>query len=76
MADLSVFTPETQRLFAEFARRIDAHAPKHLHFCADHCGDYYVCSRRDGCDRDWTCPACEQERLDHYMTLAAEKETN
>lgn len=50
-------------------------APKHLHLCADKCGDYYVCSQRDGCPETWTCPHCEQERLDHYMSLQAEKET-
>lgn len=42
---------------------------KHLHLCADHCGDFFVCSRRDGCDTTWICPNCETERLDHYTEL-------
>ena len=41
---------------------------KHLHLCADNCGDYYVCSQHDGCPNTWTCPHCEQVRLDHHMT--------
>lgn len=44
---------------------------KHAHVCA--CGDYYVCSRRDGCPSVWTCPSCEQEQLDQYVSqMAAE----
>lgn len=38
---------------------------QHMHSCA--CGDYYVCSRRDGCDSTWTCPACEQQQLDEHV---------
>lgn len=52
-----------------------APAGKHYHLCADNCGDYRVCSQTDGCDRDhWICPHCEQERLDHYVTLLATKD--
>ena len=38
----------------------------HKHTCA--CGDYYVCSRRDGCDHEeWTCPGCELQIRDHFI---------
>lgn len=47
----------------------------HVHECADGCGAFYGCAQHDGCDRDWICPRCEQERLDHYVTLLANKET-
>jgi len=47
---------------------------KHIHQCADGCGAFWVCGQRDGCDRAWICPNCEQERLDHAVTLMAEKE--
>lgn len=46
---------------------------KHVHQCADGCGNYYVCSVKDGCDDKWTCPRCEAERVDHYWSLELER---
>ena len=45
----------------------------HVHPCADGCGAFYVCGQRDGCDRDWTCPRCEADRVDHYWNLEYER---
>lgn len=43
--------------------------PYHLHYCDHHCGDYFMCSRRDGCDlQTWTCPNCELDDLDAHWT--------
>ena len=39
---------------------------KHIHECA--CGDYYVCSQRDGCPEHWECPHCVQEQIDAWTT--------
>ena len=43
-------------------------APGHLHFCATGCGHYWYCTQRDGCDTRWTCPTCDQQQLDDYLT--------
>lgn len=50
-------------------RRTARHPPDHRHHCDHDCGAYYVCTRRDGCDRKvWTCPACADDDLDAYIT--------
>lgn len=41
--------------------------PKHIHECA--CGDYYVCSQRDNCPKEWQCPSCEMAERDRRRTL-------
>ncbi len=65
----------------EFTVIIDDHGhvhstdpSKHVHVCADGCGDFWVCSQRDGCPNTWICPACEQARLDHYVDILSQKE--
>jgi hypothetical protein len=50
---------------------------EHRHVCG--CGDYFVCSRRDGCQPDpWTCPNCLDDQRDDYLNAlspATEQET-
>lgn len=50
-----------------------ADSSKHVHQCADGCGSFWVCGQRDGCDRPWICPVCEDERRDHYFNLEFER---
>jgi len=51
-----------------------SHPEKHVHVCADGCGSAWECGQRDGCPKQWICPNCEQERLDHYIELLSQQE--
>ena len=42
---------------------------RHIHECAHPlCDNFMVCSRRDGCDRPWTCPSCLDDEQANDLT--------
>jgi hypothetical protein len=46
----------------------------HLHECnGDECGAVWVCLQRDCPITDWTCPACEDERMADYFRAVGDQ---